>query len=237
MESGYGEPPHGVALPALQCLAPACDRERDEELARLLARDLNAGFEALTRAWQHRLYAFALRMTGSPGDAEDLAQETLVRAWRALSVYPAERRRALLIRPWLFQIAVNLARNAARDARRAPAISLDDDPSDDSGQSANESLAERLEDCDPSAAPEESFERRQRREALARLLLSLPSAQRLALVLRHVEGLSYTEMATITGLPTGTLKSHANRGAADLRQAIERDRTREEYRERLELGS
>jgi RNA polymerase sigma-70 factor, ECF subfamily len=237
MAYGYGVSPSRTAPNALEVLTPLCDCVSDEDLARLLARDLNAGFETLARAWQHRLYAFALRMTGSAGDAEDLAQETLVRAWRALSDYPAERRRALQVRPWLFQIAVNLARNAARDAHRSPTISLDDEATDDATRSAHESPAERLEDDDPSAAPEESLERRQRLETLARLLLSLPPAQRLALVLRHVEGMSYGEMAAITSLPVGTLKSHASRGAADLRRAIERERAREEYREKLELGS
>jgi RNA polymerase sigma-70 factor (ECF subfamily) len=140
------------------------------------------------------------------------------------------------VRPWLFQIAVNLARNATRDARRGATISLDDPASAGASGSTHELVADRLEDGDPDSAPEESFERQQRLEALAHLLLTLPPAQRLALTLRHVEGLSYGEMAAITGQPIGTLKSHASRGAADLRRAIERERTREEYREKLELG-
>ena len=224
-------------MPPLSQPPIVCETACDDELARLLVRDLNVGFEALARAWQTRLYAFALRMTGSASDAEDVAQETLVRAWRALQAFPVERRRALQVRPWLFQIAVNLARNAARDARRAPTISLEDDTDENERRSAHESPAERLEDGDPAGAPEKSLERRQRLETLARLLLSLPSAQRLALTLRHVEGMSYGEMAAITGLPIGTLKSSASRGAAELRRAIERERMREDYRERLELGS
>lgn len=209
----------------------------DTALAAALARDLNAGFETLARAWQDRLYAFALRMTGSPSDAEELAQETLVRAWRALIDYTPERRRALRLRPWLFQIVVNLTRNHARDARRENAISLDtlDGSERQDTSDTGESPAARLQDDDPEGVPEESLERRQRLEALAAQVLALPEQHRLALVLRHIEGMSYFAIAEVTGLPVGTVKSHASRGAAELRRAIEREQAREAYREETEL--
>lgn len=209
----------------------------DAALAAALARDLNAGFETLARAWQDRLYAFALRMTGSPSDAEELAQETLVRAWRALTDYTPERRRALRLRPWLFQIVVNLTRNHARDARRENAISLDtlDGSERQDTSDTGESPAARLQDDDPEGVPEESLERRQRLEALAAQVLALPEQHRLALVLRHIEGMSYFAIAEVTGLPVGTVKSHASRGAAELRRAIEREQAREAYREETEL--
>jgi RNA polymerase sigma-70 factor (ECF subfamily) len=223
--------PHHDLQPSL----PGTDSE--SALAAALAHDLNVGFEALARAWQDRLYAFALRMTGSPSDAEELAQETLVRAWRALSDYPPERRRTLRIRSWLFQIAVNLARNNARSAGRATTMSLDalegNSARDRSGE--NISPAARIPDEDPEGAPEESLERRQRLERLAGLLLALPEPHRLALTLRHIEGLSYGAIAEITGLPVGTAKSHASRGAAELRRAIEREQAIEAYREETEL--
>ncbi len=211
--------------------------DSDVALAAALARDLNTGFELLARAWQDRLYAFALRMTGSPNDAEELAQETLVRAWRALSDYTPERRRALRIRPWLFQIVVNLTRNYIRDARKENAISLD---TPDGGErqdksDTGDSLAARIPDDDPGGVPEESLERRLRLEALAAMLLALPESHRLALTLRHVEGMSYTTISEVTGIPIGTVKSHASRGAAELRRAIERDKAREAYREETEL--
>jgi RNA polymerase sigma-70 factor, ECF subfamily len=231
-------------------VAPSCSRPRthgdpllsraldsDAALAAALARDLNAGFEWLARAWQDRLYAFMLRMTGSSSDAEELTQETLVRAWRALSDYSSQRRRELRVRPWLFQIAVNLARNKARSISRAGTVSLDalerrvgQDMSE-----AGESPAARIPDEDLAGAPEASLERRQRLEALAALLLGLPEPHRLAVTLRHVEGMSYTAIAEVTGLPIGTVKSHASRGAMELRRAIEREQARETYREETEL--
>lgn len=201
----------------------------DDALTAALAENLDNAFERLARAWEQRLYAFALRMTGRPRDAEELAQETLAQAWRALSDYSPERRRTLRLRPWLFQIAANLARNRARAARRAQALSLDSDtPLDDSAQGATtQTLAERLADEDPLGSPEEVIAREQRLADLAALLLTLPEPQRVVVILRHVEGLGYSAIAEVTGEPVGTVKSHASRGVARLRRALERERIAE----------
>lgn len=199
----------------------------DEALAIALADDFDAAFERLARAWEQRLYAFALRMTGRPRDAEELAEETLVQAWRALSTYPPERRRTLRLRPWLFQIAANLARNRARSARRAGALSLDSDTPAGEGSEGAGALAERIADEDPLGAPEEALAREQRLADLAALLLTLPESQRLVVVLRHVEGLGYAAIAEAIGEPIGTVKSHASRGVARLRRTLERERLSE----------
>lgn len=201
----------------------------DEALAIALADDFDAAFERLARAWEQRLYAFALRMTGRPRDAEEVAEETLVQAWRALSTYPPERRRALRLRPWLFQIAANLARNRARSARRADALSLDSATPTSDGSVDAATLAERIADEDPLGAPEEALAREQRLADLAALLLTLPEPQRLVVILRHVEGMGYAAIAETTGEPIGTVKSHASRGVARLRRALERERISEAW--------
>jgi len=206
--------------------APLCDEALTEALTEALASDLGAGFERLVWTWSDRLYAFALRMTGSPREAEELAQETLTRAWRALSGYTPERRRALRLRPWLFQIAANLARNRARSARRSPTVSLDAETQRVAEQGGG-SLAERLADDDPLGEPELALARKQRLAELAALLLTLPEAQRVVVILRHVEGLGYAAIAEVTGEPVGTVKSHASRGVARLRRALERERAAE----------
>lgn len=194
----------------------------DVALACALADDLERAFEELACAWSNRLYAFALRMTGRERDAEELAEETLVRAWRALSEYSPERRRALRLRPWLFQIAANLARNRARDARRVVTLSLDDETSETAS-----ALAERLADGDPLGTPEEALAAAQRQATLAALMLTLPDAQRIAVILRHIEGMCYAQIAETTGEPIGTVKSHVNRGVARLRRAMEQERLAE----------
>src|SRR5215212_9426715 len=95
----------------------------DDTLTTGLAADLDGTFEALVRAYQDRLFAFGLRLTGSPRDAEEIAQDAFVRAYRALTRYPAEQIRTLKLRAWLFQVTVNVARNRAR-TRRLPETAL-----------------------------------------------------------------------------------------------------------------
>src|SRR5438270_12672553 len=86
----------------------------EQGLAERLATDLDGHFEHLVRTYQDRLYGFALRLTGSRQDAEESTQDAFVRAYRALQGYAEDRRRALRLRPWLYQITLNVVRNRVR---------------------------------------------------------------------------------------------------------------------------
>src|ERR1700686_5909903 len=86
----------------------------EQSLAAHLAVDLDGHFEAFVRAFQDRMYAFALRLTGSRQDAEESTQDAFVRAYRALESYAPERRRELHLRAWLYQIVLNVVRNRVR---------------------------------------------------------------------------------------------------------------------------
>ena len=98
------------------------------DLRAALAADLDAAFPAFVEAEMGRIYGIALRLTGRPADAEDLAQDTLVRAYRALAGWEPSRIRELAVRPWLASIVVNLARNRARArASRPTTVSLVDE--------------------------------------------------------------------------------------------------------------
>jgi RNA polymerase sigma-70 factor, ECF subfamily len=88
---------------------------RDQDMSAALAADLDGSFEQVVVAYQHRLYAFALRLTGNPQDAEEITQDAFVRAYRALATYPASRLRSLALRPWLHQITLT-STTAARSA-------------------------------------------------------------------------------------------------------------------------
>jgi len=96
----------------------------DTQLAHRLSRDLDGTFESLVHAHVDRCHAIAHRMTGNPHDAEEITQDALVRAYRALATYDPERIQALRIRPWLATIVLNLCRNRAR-SRHAPTTPLD----------------------------------------------------------------------------------------------------------------
>src|SRR5271154_7053456 len=85
-----------------------------------LAGDLDAGYGAFVRAHSGAVYSTALRLSGSRADADDLAQETFIRAYRALGRFDAEQVHALESRPWLLTITLNLWRNPLRGASRRP---------------------------------------------------------------------------------------------------------------------
>jgi RNA polymerase sigma-70 factor (ECF subfamily) len=173
--------------------------DADARLTAGLAEDLDGTFEALVLAHQARLFTIAWRTGGDRHDAEELVQDCFVRAYRALETYPAPRIRELRVRGWLTTILLNAGRNRAR-VRRVPTTELAFDPG-----------------AEPAADP---IGRREERETWARLLAGLTPAQRIAVVLRHVDGLSYAEIAAATGRPEGTVKAHVHRGLAALRTAL-----------------
>ena len=186
--------------------------DTDTDLIHALATDLDGAFETLVVVHQDRLYSIALRMLGDGRDAEEAAQDALVRAYRALSSYPAERIRDLRLRPWLATIVLNLCRSriGRRAAAGRPALSLD---------AAEPGTMEPP--TDERSGPAATIVRRDARRTWAGLLLTLPPAYRSAVVLRHVDGLSYPELASALDRPEGTVKAQVHRGLAQLRAAYE----------------
>ena len=86
----------------------------EEDLLSLLATDLDRHFRHLVIHYHQRLYCFAIRLVGSPQDAEDISQETFLRAYHALKSYPVPRVRALRLRQWLYTITLNIFRKRER---------------------------------------------------------------------------------------------------------------------------
>ena len=179
-----------------------------------LAADLDAAFETMVRAFQDRLYSFAHRLCGNREDAEEVAQDSFVRAYRALKTYPAERIRALSLQAWLYRITLNVARNKWR-GKRVRLVSLENGGAD--GEAARRAWEA------PDAAdlrPDSRLEQEQDRAGLASLVATLPERYRAALILRYVEGLRLEEVATILKQPLGTAKSNVHRAVNLLRRAI-----------------
>lgn len=180
-----------------------------------LAADLDGSFEKLVRHYQDRLYGFAQRLAGNREDAEEIAQDAFVRAYRALKTYPADRVRALALRAWLYQIALNVFRNRVR-RKRHRLVSIN------GGNGAPFDVED-----DPAERPDSRFEARRRRADLATLVGALPERYKAPLVLRYVEGLSLEEVAVILKQPVGTTKSNVHRAINALRAAISESRRRE----------
>jgi RNA polymerase sigma-70 factor (ECF subfamily) len=175
----------------------------DGAVVAALADDLDLGFAELWGAHRQAVFSTALRVCGRWAEAQDLTAETFLRAYRALTDYDTERITALQPRPWLLTIALNLWRNAARDASRRPATTeLDAAP----------------EPTDERQDVEGSVLRNETARELADLLGMLPEEQRIAVVLRHVVDLPVAEIAEVLGRPEGTVKSHISRGLRRLRE-------------------
>jgi len=140
-----------------------------------------------------------LRRLAGADDAEDLTQETFIRAYRALGGYGPEQIRTLKLRGWIWTIALNLGRNHARDRARRPTPVL---------------LEDRFGVEDPELPDGGAWDRR---------LARLSPNQRRAVVLRHVVGLEYEEIAAATDRPEGTVKSDVHRGLERLRLLMEQE--------------
>jgi RNA polymerase sigma-70 factor (ECF subfamily) len=185
-------------------MEPETDVGDTEQLTDQLATDLDDGFTELVRVYVTAVRNFLLRLSGSGAEADDLVQETFLRAYSALQDYSPDRRRSLRPRAWLMTIAANVWRNYVRASSRHP-VSL-------TGE--GDELARWLDD---RPGPSEQAENALDREVLVAALTQLPERYRMAVVLRHVVGMSYEEAAEVMGAPVGTVKAQVSRGLASLR--------------------
>jgi RNA polymerase sigma-70 factor (ECF subfamily) len=155
-------------------------------------------FERMVDEHQNRIFALGLALTGNRQDAEEVAQDTFLRAYRALVTYPPDRVRELKQKAWLHRIALNVFRNRVRGIK--PRLS-------------------ELDGSEPDhrPGPEEDALRRMEMDELAARVACLPARYREAVVLRHVQDLSYAEAAAALGQPVGTVKANVHRGLKLLR--------------------
>jgi RNA polymerase sigma-70 factor (ECF subfamily) len=180
----------------------------DALVAASVAGDTRA-FRSLVERWSPRVVAFATRALASRTDAEDVAQETFLRAYRAAPRYVPEGRFAA----WLFRIAGNLVRAELRRRRVRAWFTGAADPD---VEAVLASLpAPRSFDADGPLRDAET------RLALARALAKLPERQRLAVLLRHFEGLPVRDMAAALGVSEHAAESLLARGTLALRRGLE----------------
>ena len=171
-------------------------------VARAQAGDVPA-FEQLSSRYADRLFLLLLRLLGDRDEAEDVAQEVMLRAWRSITRF--QGRSSYFT--WLYRIAVNEASRALdRRARRPQGVPI--------------GTQELQRPASPAQDPAQQAENNELRLALARALAELPPALRTAIVLRDVEGLSTQEAAEITGLGQAAFKSRLHQARLRVRAAI-----------------
>ncbi len=183
--------------------------EDDGKLAALLATNIDRHFKQLMLTYQHRLYGFILRQTGSVQEAEDITQEAFIRSYYALKDYPVQKVRELKLQAWLFKIALNIFYNRQR-AHTLQQTSLDN--------RENSSLIE-LEDSADS--PDDIAWHGEQRQEIERLVASLPQLYRVVINLYYFEELSYQEIAELLNQPLGTIKARMHRAIALLRKMLQ----------------
>jgi RNA polymerase sigma-70 factor (ECF subfamily) len=171
------------------------------------SRDLEARFEAEAVPLLAGMYSSAYRLTRNPTDAEDLVQETSLRAYRGFHQY----QEGTNLKAWLYRILMNTFINSYRKKQREPRTISEDEVEDWYlySKMADEGLEPSAETSVIEALPDEDVQ-----EALQ----SLPEQFRTAVLLADVEGFSYKEIADITGVPIGTVMSRLHRG----RRALEK---------------
>jgi RNA polymerase sigma-70 factor (ECF subfamily) len=184
-----------------------------EFVARLVARDEGA-FNELIITYQRRVFALVFRMLGRREEAEDLAQEVFVQVFKAIDQFRGESK----LSTWIYRIAVNLCKNRAKYLSRRH-VGRQDDVDALAEQSAFTS-AKGVSVGDVSR-PDELVEGMQLEVVVKRAIGKMDPDFRAALVLRDVEDLSYEEIAAITGVPAGTVKSRIHRGRAQLRALVD----------------
>lgn len=170
-------------------------REQEATIIKqVLEGDVNA-FEGLVKEYEKNVYNLALRMTGDPEDAADMAQDAFIKAYSSLSSFRGDSKFSV----WLFRIVSNLCLDFLRSRKRRPTVSLSVE--NDEGEDMEFEIA------DESQSPETLLEQKLTREAVRRGLDSLPPEQRQILLLREIQGLSYEEIAQVLELESGTVKS------------------------------
>lgn len=165
----------------------------------------NDAFAQLVEAYQDRVHGLCLRMVSDREDAQDLAQEAFVKAWRGLKFYKHEA----AFSTWLYRLTSNVCIDFLRQKKRRSALSL---------TSAEEE--EQIDIPDPSPQPEELVMQQQRKEAVAEAMSQLEDEFRLVLTLRVVQERSYEEIAEIMDLKVGTVKSRLARAREKLRKIL-----------------
>jgi RNA polymerase sigma-70 factor (ECF subfamily) len=180
----------------------------DLSLVRRVQSGDKGAFDALVRKYQHKLVKLVMRYVRNPAEAEDIAQEAFIKAYRALPQFRGDS----AFYTWLYRIAINTAKNAVVSRDRSP-IEYNIDRNDATEESYD--MQGRMKD---SETPEGLVLTDEIRRTVNAAIEGLPEDLKTAIVLRELDGLSYEEIAAAMDCPVGTVRSRIFRA----REAIDR---------------
>ncbi|MBQ3681826.1 MAG: RNA polymerase sigma factor RpoE [Succinimonas sp.] len=175
------------------------EQDADLQLVRLVQRGNRHAFDLLVKKYQYKVAGIAQRFAANPADAQDIAQESFIKAYRAMESFRGES----AFYTWLYRITVNTAKNfVVKNAGRG--ISVDVDTPDIEAYDGSERLHQRDN-------PENILESSDVKRVIKEALQSLPDDLRQAITLREIDDMSYDEIADVMGCPVGTVKSRISR--------------------------
>jgi len=178
----------------------------DEELvARSQGGDLDS-FNQLVLRWERPIYALAYRVIGREEDARDVAQETFLRAFRALKGFKGQAK----FSSWLYRITLNLCRDWIRRERRTPVVQPPE----------GIDVIELAGETSPSESIEELVSRHELGRAVGKAMSQLPEEQRTAIILKEYHGLTFQEIADLLDCPLSTVKTRLYQGLTVLRKQL-----------------
>lgn len=185
----------------------------DADVVRLAQQGRELAFRELVRRYERPVFSLIFRMVRDRETAEDLAQDSFVKVLNHIDKYSPEFK----FSSWLFKIANNVAIDHLR-RRRLDTISMDGSPH---ATSASEVEASTLELASDAENALDELEARELGSAIEKAIGRLRPEYRACIMLRHVEGRSYEEIAATLDLPLGTVKTYIHRARHELRQALE----------------
>jgi RNA polymerase sigma-70 factor (ECF subfamily) len=184
----------------------------DAEVVRLANEGRETAFRELVRRYERPVFALVYRMVRNRETAEDLTQDTFVKVLNHIDRYSAEFK----FSSWLFKIAHNITIDFLRRKQLAT-VSLDGSAYAETADAVQESA---LDVASAQESPLEEVEARELGSAIERAIGALRPEYRSCVLLRHVEGRSYEEIAATLDLPLGTVKTYIHRGRQELRRAL-----------------
>ena len=176
-------------------------RDQEHIIARARRGDADA-FEQLVEAYRNQVFRLALRMCGNEADADEVAQEAFLSAWKGLPNFRGESQ----FSTWLYQLTTHAAIDLMRREKR---------------QAAAEDIDE-ITTADDGPSPQQQAERAETRREVRSALMQLPEEYWQVLLLRFMQELSYEEIGRALKLPVGTVKSRLNRAKAQLKDILSR---------------
>lgn len=188
----------------------------DDQLIRNAQQNDLHSFNTIVTRHQRAVYNLCLRMLRDTALAEDATQDTFIKAWTAVNTF-----RGGLVRPWLLRIATNRCYDVLRAQTRRPADSLD--------QKLIETEPQWTSQSEVAEHPEQHADRLELSRFIERALSELPDDQRLTILLSDVHGHTYEEIAQISDVAVGTVKSRISRARARLRELMVADTTVREH--------